>query len=61
MTEPTKKRTKPGPKEERLVIEDDPKEALDRLLGKPKRDVPEGEEMAPEDDEGDEPESDEPE
>lgn len=28
------KKTKPGPEPERLVIEDDPAEALDRLLGK---------------------------
>lgn len=28
------KKTKPGPEPERLVIEDDPGEALDRLLGK---------------------------
>lgn len=29
------KKTKPGPEPERLVIEGDPAEALDRLLGKP--------------------------
>lgn len=28
------KKTKPGPEPERLMIEDDPAEALDRLLGK---------------------------
>lgn len=30
------KKTKPGPEPERLVIEDDPAEALGRLLGKPR-------------------------
>jgi len=30
----TKPKAKPGPHEERLIITTDPKEALDRLLGK---------------------------
>lgn len=34
------KKTKPGPEPERLVIEGDPGEALDRLLGKERRPVP---------------------
>jgi hypothetical protein len=41
MPKPTTKKRKAvkkrGPKEERLVITDDPKAALDRLLNKPKR------------------------
>ena len=37
MKKDDEKRSKPGPKEESLVIDEDPEEALDRLLRKPRK------------------------
>ena len=54
MTEPEKKPrkgAKRGPKEERLVITEDPATALDKLLGKAPPQDSEGSDEDPEDDE----------